>query len=164
MEASDSANTEMHYDHIESTIQPEETQPDISFERSSAKEADVPLAFDLPQGGKRRSPEQPLDMPKPKRKGRPLGTKDAYKRTQNSNTKHTPTSVAAPMPAVSSAYDVPQENAFHQASGLAVDRYDQPMGVDMNTLADLMFDRMTVRASDARALRTQRWDKFMPHR
>ena len=28
MEAPDSANTEMNYDHVESTIQPEETQPE----------------------------------------------------------------------------------------------------------------------------------------
>ena len=65
MEAPDSANTEMNYDHIESTIQPEETQPE-------AAEAE---------------PEQPLDIPKPNRKGRPPGTKDAYKRARKNNTK-----------------------------------------------------------------------------
>ena len=142
MEAPESANTETNYDHMESTIQPEETQPE-------AEEADISL--------ERSSPEQPLDMPKPKRKGRPLGTKDAYKRTRKSNTTNTPTSVAAPMPAMSLERSFPHENA-------AVDRYDQPMGVDMNTRADLMLDRMTVRASGARALRTHRWDTCMPHR
>ena len=83
MEAPGSANTELNYDHIESTIQPEETQPE-------AEEADMCLAFDLSTGGKRSSPEQPLEIPKPKRKGRPPGTKDAYKRTRNTQyEKHT---------------------------------------------------------------------------
>ena len=106
--------------------------------------------------------EQPLEIPKPKKKGRPAGTKDTYKRTRNTKTNHTPmlASVADPMPAKRS---FPQGNA-------AVERYDRPcyrgplgQGVDMNTLAYLMLDRMTLRSSDARSQRTQRWDTNMPH-
>lgn len=62
-----SANTDMDYRNIERAIQPEEGQPE------AGPEADNSLAFD---------PEQPLDIPKPKKEGRPAGTKDTCKRTR----------------------------------------------------------------------------------
>ena len=81
MEASDSANTGMNYDHIESTIQPEDhAQPDISFEQSSAE----------PEA----EPDQPLEIPKPKKKGRPAGVRDTYKRTRKRTTENTPISAS----------------------------------------------------------------------
>ena len=100
------------------------------------------------------APEQPLE--KPKKKGRPAGTKDTYKRTRKSSTTKASAPPSVP-PSAPPYVPASQDNAV-------VDRYEQPMGLDMNTLADLMIQRRTVRASDARALRTQRWEKFMPHR
>ena len=139
--ASDSANTEMNYDHIESTIQPEDhAQPEAEPEAE---------------------PDQPLEIPKPKKKGRPAGVRDTYKRTRKITTHNTPISAS-----VQSQPSNPAAFPEHVGNSHTIlqEQYDQPMGVDMNTLADIMLDRMTVRASDARALKTQRWDKVMPHR
>ena len=87
MGATDSANTDMNYDHIESTIQPEAAPPEAE------PEADMALEWS--------SPEQPLDIPKPKKKGWLAGTKATYKRARKRITQNTPipASMAAPMPA-----------------------------------------------------------------
>lgn len=162
MEATDSANTEMDYDNIARTIQPEEAQPDMPLERSSAEpeavgqRAEECMSFAV-------GPEQPLDLPKPKKKGRPAGAQATYKTTRKNTTKTRPFLHLWQLLCKPSGAP-PQGNA-------AVDRYDLPcyrgplgQGVSMNTLADLMVERMTLRASDARAQRMQRWDKCMPHR
>ena len=163
MEASDSANTEMNYDHIESTIQPEDHAQPVG----QRPEERISFACDLPQGGKRSSaepeaePDQPLEIPKPKKKGRPAGVRDTYKRTRKSTTNNTPISASVQsQPSNPAAFP----DNVGKSHTLLQERYEQPMGVDMNTLADIMLDRMTVRASDARALKTQRWEKVMPHR
>lgn len=110
-----------NYDQVESTIKP--------------PEADV---------------EQPEPVEKPKRRGRPAGAKDAYKRTRKSTKPNaSPANNAEPFP----------ESKSHTP-----ERYEQPMGLDMNTLADIMLERMTIRASDAKAQRTKHWAKFMPNR
>jgi hypothetical protein len=109
-----------NYDQVESTIKPDEPPPED--EKSEA---------------------EPVELPKPKKKGRPAGTKDAYKRTRKS------TKPNASLP-------VPKEEQYTPPT--------QQLGVDMNTLADLMLERMTLRASDARAQKTKHWAKFMPNR
>ena len=71
----------MHYDHIESTIKPEEAQPDISLERSSAEpeavgqrpEACLYLAFDSHPGVSGAPQSNPWRCPSQKEKADLLG-------------------------------------------------------------------------------------------
>ena len=81
-----------HYDQVESTIKPE-----------------VPVD--------EKSEAEPVE--KPKKRGRPAGTKDAYKRTRKSTKPNA--SLPVPPSNLEERY-IPQEVS--------------PMGVDMNTLAD----------------------------
>ena len=111
-----------NYDQVESTIKPEEPPP--VDEKSEA---------------------EPVELPKPKKRGRPAGTKDAYKRTRKSTTPNA--SLPIPPSNLEERY-IPQEVS----------------PVDMNTLADLMLERMTRRASDARAQKPKPWAKCMPNR
>ena len=159
MEAPDSANTELNDDHIESTTQPEETQPEA--EEAVGQRPEERISFERSSAGPEAELEQPLDIPKPKKKGGLAGVRDTYKRTRKSTTKNTPISASVQsQPSNPAAFP---ENVG-KSHTLLQERYEQPMGVDMNTLADIMLYRMTVRASDARALKTQRWEKCMPHR
>ena len=115
-----------NYDQVESTIKPDEPPPED--EKSEA---------------------EPVELPKPKKKGRPAGTKDAYKRTR----KSTKPNASLPIPPSNTPLEercIPQEVS--------------PVGVDVNTLADVMLERMTLGASEARAQRTTHWAKCMPNR
>ena len=76
-----------------------------------------------------------------------LGQKDAYKRARKSTKPNA--SLPVPPSNLEERY-IPQDVS--------------PMGVDMNTLADLMLERVTLRASDARAQKTKHWAAFMPNR
>ena len=114
-----------HYDQVESTLKPDEPPPEHVDEKYEA---------------------EPVD--KPKKRGRPAGTKDAYKRTRKS------TKPNASLP-------VPPSNLEERYTPLEL---PAPMGVDMNTLADLMLERLTLRASDARAQKTKHGATIMPNR
>ena len=121
-------------DQVESTIKPEaehepEPEPDVSVEHP-----------------------EPVELPKPKRRGRPIGTRDAYKMSRKSNASKPNASLPVP------PSNTPLEERYTYLEP------PPPLGVDMNTLADLMLERMTLRASDARAQKAKHWAKFMPNR
>lgn len=131
----------MNCDAIEHTIMSEDpVEPDHSLERSFAEPEPAPA--------------QSLGISKPlaQNTGRPAGTQDTYKRQRKSCT--TNTSMPASIPA-----SIPESQA-----NAALERVEPPAGLDLNTLADIMLDRMTPRASNARALRTTHWDTVMPRR
>ena len=64
-----------NYDQVESTIKPDEPPPED-----------------------KKSEAEPVELPKPKKKGRPAGTTDAYKRTRKSNTSKPNASLPVPTP------------------------------------------------------------------
>ena len=130
----DTDSTE-NYDHAERTIKPEEPQP--------AAEPEPDISVEHPK---------PVELPKPKQRGRPAGTKDAYKRARKSNTSKPNASLPVP------PSNTPLEEIYTPLE------HPPPMGVDMNTLVDLLIERMTLRASDARTQKARHWAMFMPNR